>query len=495
MQTQTPSQDSRVLRGNTGTTTATGTSPATHRRGTSQQLQQQRQEDEKRPRSQGSATATTPSSSGGIIARRQSLVRPSPLKTSTTAGAGASGIATPAARNTATSPRKREIPRPQTSPKKTNHDKTDMPPPPLPRHVRSTSLKQQPSSTSLSSPGGSASLGKQHARHRSQGVTAGDNKATTVVKKGEGEGTPRGKAPFTSYQQQVPPKKTAGSRLAGVSAVGSGAGTTADPDPSLMPSSWPEIAALQTEILHLHLYHSSSLQQHAEWQAESETQLRKKYDSVAETYRAIVNDEKQHQRCLNGQALSTWLRNVEPTAASTSDQIQHLSHIIQDITDLIDPLTGRYTLVLQTFDAWFHKADEIRKCRRQLDSDAAAGLLVFIDPLDDHGWREEIEALGMKLEFCARQLQSLDILGHFGDVGGQEDSALVRVVRGLEELLLGLSKEVAIVKRIERDIVRAERVWVTKITEQFCGDGERSGPSRPREERLGGGLWRSAVRP
>lgn len=491
MKGQTQSQETRLPRGNPGTATSTATSPATHRRGTSQQSQQQQQEGEKRPRSQGSATATTPSSSGGTVARRQSLVRPSPLKTSTTTGTGTgTGIATPAGRNPATSPRKREIPRPQTSPRKINNDKTDMPPPPLPRHVRSSSLKQQPSSTSLSSPGGSASPGRQHTRHRSQIVTAGDSKAPNAVKKGEGEEIPRAK-PLLKPYQQVSPKKTAGARLTDVTAVGSGAGTTAEPDPSLMPSSWPEIAALQTEILHLHLYHSSSLQQHAEWQTESETQLRNKYNSVAQTYRAIVNDEKQRQRCLNGQALSTWLRNVEPTAASTSDQVQHLSQIIQEITDLTDPLTGRYTLALQTFDVWFHKANEIRKCRRQLDSDAATGLLVFIDPLDDHDWREEVNTLSLKLELCERQLQSLDILGHFGDVGGQEDSALVRVVRGLEELLLGLSKEVAVVKRIERDIVRAERVWVTSITEQFSGDGARSGPSRPREERLG--LWRSAV--
>lgn len=371
-----------------------------------------------------------------------------------------------------------------------------MPPPALPRHGRSVSLRQPPSTTPTASPGigGSATIGRAHARHRSQGIAMGDGKTSTPVKKGEGEGTPRGKMPFAA---QLSPKKTVGSRLAG--GAGVGVGTAEVVDSSLMPSSWPEIAVLQIELLHLHLYHSSSLQQHHEWQTESEAQLRKKYDSVAQTYHAVVNDEQHRQCCLNGQALSTWLGNVEPTASSTSDQIAHFSQIIQDITDLTDPVTGQYTHVLQTFDAWFHKADEIRKCRRQLDADAASGLLVFIDPLDDHGWRDDLEALSLKIEHCARQLQSLDILGHLGDLHGTgtgtgtEQSTLVRTVRGLDELLQGLSKEIATVKRVEKDIVRSERVWVTKITEQFCIDDSSSGLSR-RKEQSGGALWRRAVR-
>lgn len=255
---------------------------------------------------------------------------------------------------------------------------------------------------------------------------------------------------------------------------------------------------LQTELLHLHLYHSSSLQQHNEWQTESEAQLRKKYNSVAQTYRSIVHDEQYRQRCLNGQALSVWLGNVSHTSSSTSDQIAHLSQIIQEVTDLTDPIMGEYTQLLQTFDAWFHKADEIRKIRRQLDADAASGLLVFIDPLDDYTWRDGLEALSLKIDHCMRQLQSLDILGHLGDVsstGIAPSSALVRTMCGLDELLLGLSKEIAAVKRIEKDIVKAERAWVTKITEQFCSDASSSpsGMGTPRPDRSRGALWRTAV--
>lgn len=359
-----------------------------------------------------------------------------------------------------------------------------MPPPSLPRHGRSVSLRQPPSTSPTVSPGlgGSATVGRTHARHRSQGVAT----VSSPVKKGEGEGTPRGKIPFAA---QGSPKKTVGS-------VGS-AGSRVD----VMPASWPEIAMLQTELLHLHLYYSSSLQQDHEWQSESEAQLRQKYDSVAQTYQSLVHDEQHRQRCLNGHALSVWLANLEPTASSTPDQIAHFSQIIQDVTDLTDPVTGEYTRLLQMFDAWFHKADEIRKCRRQLDADAASGLLVFIDPLDDHDWRSGIDAVALKIEHCSRQLHSLDILGHLGDFSAarsgsgsqQSASALVRTVRGLDDLLSGLSKEIAAVKRTERDIVRAERAWVTKITEQFGSDESLASGLARREKRSGAALWRTAV--
>lgn len=375
-----------------------------------------------------------------------------------------------------------------------------MPPPALPRHGRSISLRQPPStSTSASASGGtglggtgSATVGRTHARHHSQGIAMSGSKLSPVKspvkREAETTTTPRGKVPFGV---QSSPKKVPASRLAGPTAgpLAGGAATT-EPD---LPGSLPEVAMLQTELLHLHLYHSSTLRQHQEWQTECETQLRAKYDSVAQTYHSLVHDEQYRQRCLNGQALSVWLGNVQSTASSTPDQIAHLSQIIQEVTDLTDPVTGEYTHLLQTFDAWFHKAEEIRKCRRQLDADAASGLLVFIDPLDDHTWRAGLDALVLRIDHCIRQLHSLDILGHASSTESASASALVRTVRGLDDLLSGLAKEIAAVKRIEKDIVRAERVWVTKITEQFCSSSSPETTRTSRPDRSGGALWRTAI--
>jgi len=254
-----------------------------------------------------------------------------------------------------------------------------------------------------------------------------------------------------------------------------------------MPSSWPEVAAVQTEVLQLYLFHSSSLQKHAEWQAESEAKLRRKYDSVAQKYRSIVDEEKQWQRRLNGQALDYWVQNIQTHNGRLgfAEQIQLLSQTMQEVTELSDEVGGRYTLAVQSFEHWFRKADEIKKIRTQLDS-GAADLVVFIDPLDGI-WRDEVNDLGMKLERCSRQLQSLDILG-YGDTEKLNDSALLRIARGLDDMTNLMQDEIHAMRKIEGDIVRSERAWVSQLTDPLV-----MSDNRPREDRsLRAGMWRSA---
>ncbi|ODM24118.1 hypothetical protein SI65_01708 [Aspergillus cristatus] len=471
----------------TGAATATAKTPATtttatHRRTVSQQQpQRQQQEYAKRPISQNStatSATSTSSSSGAAIARRQSL-RPSPLKTvpsgrptasTTTATAPTSAIAP----TFLTSPRKRaEATRnaPSISPTK----KTSMPPPPLPRPARSASLRQP--STPQSGPGVPAAGAKGHTRVRSQIVTPSS--------------TPRLK-PSSATPQSSPRKPARGSTAVTPTASTNAAANalaaiTAEADPSLMPSSWPEVAAVQTEVLQLYLFHSSSLQKHAEWQAESEAKLRRKYDSVAQKYRSIVDEEKQWQRRLNGQALDYWVQNIQTHNGRLgfAEQIQLLSQTMQEVTELSDEVGGRYTLAVRTFEHWFRKADEIKKIRTQLDS-GAADLVVFIDPLDGI-WRDEVNDLGMKLELCSRQLQSLDILG-YGDTEKLNDSALLRIARGLDDMTNLMLDEIHAMRKIERDIVRSERAWVSQLTDPLVVSD-----NRPREDRsLRVGMWRSA---
>lgn len=489
-----PTQESRLPQRGSQSNTITTTTPAsTHRRGPSQQ-----QEDEKRPRSQGSATTTSSSSSGNgagsatLAGRRQSLIRPSPLKT--VSSSSSRSTTTPTTVRTTTT-----IPPPSTSPRKpvtrqqqnarpTSPKKTDMPPPPLPRHGRSASLRQPLSASSPSSPGGQSVGAKGHTRHRSQIVTSAAPAKRVETPSTSTPTTPRSKASFTTNQQQSSPTKK--TTVKSTAAATSTAPT--ELDTSLIPSSWPEVAALQTEVLQLHLFHSSSLQQHAEWQADSEAQLWKKYDTVAQMYRAIVNEEKEWQRKLNGQALGVWLQNIQEHNGRLgfAEQTQLLSQVVQEVTDLTDDVGGRYTLSIQTFENWFRKAQEIRNCRNQLDQDAAADLVVFIDPLS-RSWRDELDSLSMKLEICSRQIQSLDILA-YGDMEHLlHDSTLVRTAKGLDEMLNLMLDEVNSIRKIERDIVTAERGWVSQLTEQLTASVGTTTPSRG-EQGMERGLWRSA---
>ncbi|PYI00981.1 hypothetical protein BO78DRAFT_423998 [Aspergillus sclerotiicarbonarius CBS 121057] len=391
------------------------------------------------------------------IARRQSLIRPSPLKPSVplkptiTSTASRRATITPSP----SSPVKQEIASKQNG-RPLSPKKTDMPPPP--RLGRSASVRQLAASSS-STP----SVARGHTRHRSQGITLAPSQTSRKVEPPSPSptATPRSRAQFTTYQQSFSPKKAAKpattAPLADPHAV--------DTDSSLIPSSWPEVAALQTELLQLSLVHLSSSRQHVEWETGAEAQLRSEYDSVASDYRAALSEEKGHQTQLNGQALHHWLGNSRERNGQQgfAEQIRVLSQVAEEVYNLSDSLGGRYTVAIQEFEAWFQKVEDIRNNR--LHQGRGLDQVVFIDPLNQ-AWRDEASTLAMKLELCLRQLQSLDILG-YGEAGPLGGSALFRTATSLEEMTNMMIEELNTIRKIESDVVKSERVWVSQLARQL----------------------------
>lgn len=341
---------------------------------------------------------------------------------------------------------------------------------PPPRPDRSVSVKPGSTATTTSTPL------KGHTRHRSQIVTPVTiNQAPKKTDRPSSSGVLRQKTQFSTYQQRFSPRSPV--------KPPSSTATPVDPDSSaLISSSWPEIAALQTELLQLNLLHSSAVQRSVEWQTESEAILQEKYDSVAGTYKSILADERERQRRLNAQALSIWLKNSreQRNRQGFSEQIQLLSQIAQEISSLSGP-DGRYTLVIQEFEDWFQVVDEIRESRSRFGN-GLTGNMSFIDPLCPE-WKNELNELSMKIELCARQLQSLDILG-YGELEQLEGSALLRIANGLRDMTDMMISEIKTIRAIEADVVRLERLWVGQITDRLIEtrpakkDGERVGAWR-----------------
>ncbi|KAJ5526565.1 hypothetical protein N7513_010724 [Penicillium frequentans] len=396
---------------------------------------------------QGSTPTATPPTSAAASARRQSLIRPVTLKTSTRNVSVPSKTTTPTF--TPPSPRKPPMrsPTQSSTPRPPSPKKAEMPPPPRP--ARSSSLRQpvrtDPTATA-----------RGHARHRSQMIPPN-------TKPIQPDAAPKPRSGFSTYQQQYSPKKP-----------------TKPPTPTpgetpasggLIPTTWPDIAALQTELLQLSLFHSSALERHAEWKAESELQLRMKYDTVAGQYRSTQRDEKMRQYKLNVQALESWLQNCRDHNGQQGfpEQIQIMSQVLQEVSDLTGTATGRYARVVATFEGWFDRAEDIRDRRatsRVLDG------IDFIDPLD-RTWKEEVQGLQAKLELCARQLQTLDILG-FGEVERLEQSALTRIAQGLVEYIQLLMQEIRAMRTVETEMIQHEREIVgrfaTELTSIPTGD-------------------------
>ncbi|KAL4944000.1 hypothetical protein BDV06DRAFT_188295 [Aspergillus oleicola] len=409
-----------------------------------------------------SKTATTSST---LLTRRQSLIRPSGLKLPSSIKTTTPSTSTRTGTRVPTSPIKNDdaarsqIARPA-SPKK-----TDMPPPPRP--VRSASLRQPASSTA-----GTPTAPRGHTRHRSQVVTP----ASKPLQTASAATTPRTRNQFSTYQQQFSPKKATNMSTPTPN-------TSAPPEQtsSLIPSSWPEIAALQTELLQLSLLHQSGLQRNGQWESEVEAQLRSKYNLVAGDYRAILDEEKESQRKLNGQALQYWLKNSREHKGQYGfgEQVRLLSQVAQEVYDVSDVHGGRYTMAILEFESWLHRAEKIQNARQNV---AGQECEVFIDPIH-RNWKEEINSLIMKLELVQRQLQSLDILG-YGEVEALGEPALLRTVKGLDDLASQMVEELKLIRKIEADIVRTEKQRVSQLAQQLVEMQSREDFSIPRT-----GLW------
>ncbi len=289
--------------------------------------------------------------------------------------------------------------------------------------------------------------------------------------------TPRSRNQFSTYQQHFSPKKAPKPPTPTPSA-----NAQSDHTSSLIPSSWPEVSALQTELLQLSLLHKSGLERNDQWERDAESKLRRKYDSVAGNYRAILDVEKETQSRLNEQALHYWLMNAceHNGQQGYAEQIQLLSLIAQEVHDIGDSHSGRYTMAILEFESWLQRVEEVQEAR--LSREGGRGADDFINPIHRE-WKDETKALIMKLELASRQLQSLDILG-YGDLEALDASALLLTVKSLGELVHQMAEELGIIRKIEADIVKSETAWVSQLAQQLVELQPRAVPAVPRT-----GLW------
>lgn len=331
--------------------------------------------------------------------------------------------------------------------------KTDMLPPPRPN--RSNSLKQ-PVSTGTISP-----VARGHARHRSQ--------MTPNTKQVEATPTKRSRA-ISTFQRPSSPKKFS---KPPTPTPGDGP----QQDNLLIPSSWPDISALQTELLQLSLLHSSMMQKQTEWKLKSESHLRNKYEGVATQYQTLVADETKRQYELNVHALGLWQLNCREHRGphDFTEQIQILSQVPQDISDMIDG-DGDYSRAVKEFETWLGQAELVRQNRESGYIDVA-----FVDPLPQ-SWKEPIHTLHAKLELCLRQLQVLDILG-FGQVERLDQSAVARVATTLSDLMQLMLQEIRAMRILEVEVVRSERESIALLASRLAGSTRESRPVRV-------GVWR-----
>lgn len=392
----------------------------------------------------------------GVTARSRGLLQSDDTRRHSIANSPLSltripGVATP------TSPLKQTLTSPTVVP--SSPQKSEMPPPPLPQ--RSASLLRS-SSVKVATPGGS----KGHVRRRSQVLGGGVVTASQAAKPVETASSSIARPPkpqFSTFQQHFSPRKAVKTPTPATS-------NSVNSD-SLIPSSQPNVAALQTELLQLCLLHSSSAKKDAEWRTKSERELQKKYNFIAGDYCSLVQREKEAQRRINLQALEHWSANVGKNIGRSSfaEQIQSFSKLIQEVADLTEPHRGRYVQVTRVFEDWFNRVEEILQSRKKgncSEQDITIGMQELVEPLDRE-WKGEILVLNTKLELCLRDLQSLDIWVNDESLENIQESSLLRIAHSHRALLTSMTEELNAMRAIEAEVVRLERSWTTDVVDRL----------------------------
>ncbi|KAL1884721.1 hypothetical protein Plec18167_002313 [Paecilomyces lecythidis] len=334
-----------------------------------------------------------------------------------------------------------------------------MPPPARP--TRSASLRQPATVSSAIPP-----AVRGHARHRSQIVTttSSRNEPSPRSDAASSASLARSRPQFSTYQQHYSPKK--GTKPPTPTTAASSAST--ELDSFMMPSSRSDVAALQTELLQLHLFYSSYNQQNLDWKRDSEKKLNKMYNSISESYRFVLAQEQATQTELNCLALAHWCETIANNASRQdfAEQIQTLSHIVQEVNDMTESREGRYPKVIRVFEDWMENAARVKQAREQASiSSTFHGDLDFLDPLD-RSWKEEVDMLSARLDLCLRKLQNLDICGET-ERDQMRNAALLRIANGHQELLTSMLEELSVMRSIEADIVRSEKASITNMVDNL----------------------------
>ncbi|KAF2643298.1 hypothetical protein P280DRAFT_393707, partial [Massarina eburnea CBS 473.64] len=240
---------------------------------------------------------------------------------------------------------------------------------------------------------------------------------------------------FSTLQQHFTPKKTT------KASTSSFLHPASDVPAQTLP---PEISALQTELLQLHLLHSASAQTSKRWELSAQKGLRVKFDEVASLYQAMCEYERLGLEQNNLLALREW--NGSNMPSGLVEHIQALSGPLNELPSLLVS-GGRYHRLVHDFDQWITHVDEAWALRNG-DTIGYSGSLEGLG--DD--WKEENAVLTRKLASLLRDLIRLP--------QPAQGSSIASIVTTCKQLLEGLTDEMHVMQAIEHVVVAKEKQWV-----------------------------------
>ncbi|KAF2275025.1 uncharacterized protein EI97DRAFT_459663 [Westerdykella ornata] len=209
----------------------------------------------------------------------------------------------------------------------------------------------------------------------------------------------------------------------------------------------PEMAAVQAELLQLHLLHESADRTEKQWELNAKRKLHRRFDEVASLHRVMRESELKTQEQQNLQALTEW--SASHSSCSFAEHIQILSGPLQELPLLLHP-GGRFERLVSGFQHWVTRVEAIWEAREK-DSPSAPGSLTSVEALGD-SWRADNASLTRKLTSFQRDLARL--------AKPPPESSIASIVSACSQLVEGVLEELVIMQKIQEDIVKAEQEWV-----------------------------------
>ena len=243
---------------------------------------------------------------------------------------------------------------------------------------------------------------------------------------------------FSAMQQHYSPSK----KSLSVASVDNVKPTTT------MEGDYDEFSDLSVELTQLHMLHRTAAGVQRQWEDSAKQLFQHRFDDLCMRHVELKEIAHQQRTLLNQLALVEWCQGIP--SAHVAEKVQQVSRNIADIRALLEP-DGKYVRVLEIFESWFARAQQILGLRDKDIVSTQRQDLAFIDGIGD-GWKAEAMVLERELTYCLRELKA------FGEI--RAVSSLGRILSLHKTLVLNLLEELDVVQWIENDIMEHEGLWM-----------------------------------
>ncbi|KFX97143.1 hypothetical protein O988_05001 [Pseudogymnoascus sp. VKM F-3808] len=323
-----------------------------------------------------------------------------------------------------------------------------------PTESSSTGLQRRPSTTSrharTTSTGSAPSIRPPTTRHTRNTSVSQLNSATTLRPPSETKQAPNPalhRPNFSTLQQHYSPAKSIAPKPTTASLL-------AAPSPSKLPSNVAisaETARLQAELLQLHLLHRDATSVQAQWRDSARDKLGQKFETLVRKHEGLVAQEEAQHGKTNALALKVWADSGMP-GWGLEEKIQVLDEVVTGVWSMGES-GGKYARIVRRFERWMHTVVDIQQGRERghlLDGDE----VMFIEDIDG-SWGDDCRVQARKLEEWRDKLADLGVV--------EVKSSLATAVEGCTTLVRGMLKELDIMRRVEKEVMKSEQVWIKEM--------------------------------